>query len=149
VTDDEFGIERARDPDPLALAARHLVRIAVGKIRTEAADREQLAHPPRAARRAHLSTHAAADTLNCRGIRTTNGKQWHAIQVPSRPPAARPMIDPGASKLGRERPGAGPGASPPQRVCEFFTAAGRGFRKANFDGAQATRSGTIKRSEFA
>jgi hypothetical protein len=30
---------------------------------------------------AHLSTHAAADTLNCRGIRITNGKQWHAMQV--------------------------------------------------------------------
>jgi len=38
---------------------------------------------------------------------------------------------------------------PPHTVCEFFTAAGRRFRKANFDGAQVTRSGTIKRSEFA
>src|SRR5215470_14905823 len=56
VANDEFGLERerARDPDPLALAARHLVRIAVGKIRAETADREQLAHPPRAARRIGL-----------------------------------------------------------------------------------------------
>jgi hypothetical protein len=38
---------------------------------------------------------------------------------------------------------------PPHTVCEIFTAAGRGFRKANFDGAQVTRSGTIKRSEYA
>src|SRR5229473_8261001 len=46
--------ERARDSDPLALAARHLVRIAIGKVRIEAADREQLAHPRRAARRIGL-----------------------------------------------------------------------------------------------
>src|SRR5260370_3117119 len=54
--DDELGIERerARDSDPLALAARHLVRIAIGKVRIEAADREQLAHPRRAARRIGL-----------------------------------------------------------------------------------------------
>ena len=56
VADDEFRIERerARDPDALALAARHLVRIAIGEIRIEAADREQLAHPRRAARRIGL-----------------------------------------------------------------------------------------------
>src|SRR3984893_13486377 len=52
IADDELGIERkrARNADTLALAARHLVRIAVGKIRIEAADREQLAHPLSAAR---------------------------------------------------------------------------------------------------
>src|SRR5215471_14107411 len=56
IADDEFGIEResARDPDALALAPRHLMRIAIGKIRTEAADREQLAHPGDAARRIGL-----------------------------------------------------------------------------------------------
>src|SRR5262249_2059788 len=56
IADDEFGIEResARDPDALALAARHLVRVAIDKIRTEAADREQLAHPGHAARRIGL-----------------------------------------------------------------------------------------------
>ena len=43
----ELGFERqgARDPDALALPARHLVRITVGEFRIEAADREQLAHP--------------------------------------------------------------------------------------------------------
>src|SRR5262249_7344991 len=58
IADDEFGIERerARDPDALALAARHLVRVAIGKIRIEAADREQLAHPGRAARRIGLDS---------------------------------------------------------------------------------------------
>jgi DNA invertase Pin-like site-specific DNA recombinase len=30
---------------------------------------------------AHLSTRAAADALNRRGIRTASGKQWHAMQV--------------------------------------------------------------------
>jgi hypothetical protein len=29
----------------------------------------------------HLSTLAAADELNRRGIRTASGKQWHAMQV--------------------------------------------------------------------
>jgi hypothetical protein len=36
---------------------------------------------------AHLSTRAAADMLNRRGIRTGSGKQWH--------PARRPMIEGG------------------------------------------------------
>src|SRR5262249_31714629 len=55
VADDELGIERKRprDPDALALPARHLVRIAIGEIRIEAADRQKLAHsrctPPRIA----------------------------------------------------------------------------------------------------
>jgi hypothetical protein len=49
----------------------------------------------------------------------------------------------------RKKFSAGNGAPPPHTVCEFFTAAGRGFGKTNFDGAQVTRSGTIKRSEFA
>ena len=37
VADDEFRLERqsARDPDALALAARHFVRVAIGEIRTE------------------------------------------------------------------------------------------------------------------
>jgi hypothetical protein len=30
---------------------------------------------------AHLSLHAAADTLNRLGIRTASGKQWHVMQV--------------------------------------------------------------------
>src|SRR5262245_17980555 len=30
---------------------------------------------------AHLSTRAAADALNRRGIRTASGKQWYAMQV--------------------------------------------------------------------
>ena len=52
VADDEFRFERerARDPDPLALPARHLVRVAVGEFRIEAAHREQLTHPRGAAR---------------------------------------------------------------------------------------------------
>jgi hypothetical protein len=29
----------------------------------------------------HLSTQAAADALNRRGITTASGKQWHAMQV--------------------------------------------------------------------
>ena len=130
---------------PTIPSRENFQRIAEAKQRATAARAEAVRRV--IAETAHLSTHAAADTLNCRGIRTTNGKQWHAIQVPSRPPAARPMIDPGASKLGREAPCAGPGASPPQRVCEFFTSAGWGFEKQIFDGAQVTRSGTIKRSE--
>src|SRR5262249_1652078 len=46
VADDELGVdcERAGDTDALALAARHLVRVAVGEIGVEAAGREQLAH---------------------------------------------------------------------------------------------------------
>jgi DNA invertase Pin-like site-specific DNA recombinase len=30
---------------------------------------------------AHLSTRAAADALNRRGISTANGKRWHAMQI--------------------------------------------------------------------
>src|SRR5712691_8230261 len=68
VADDEFGIEResARDPDALALATRHLVRVAIDKIRTEAADRQELAHPGRAARRIGLdgvNLHRLADDV--------------------------------------------------------------------------------------
>ena len=29
----------------------------------------------------HLSTQAAADELNRRGIKTATGKQWHSMQV--------------------------------------------------------------------
>src|SRR5207248_780396 len=49
VANDELGIERKRprDPDALALPARHLVRIAIGKIRIEAADRQKFANPRR------------------------------------------------------------------------------------------------------
>jgi hypothetical protein len=36
---------------------------------------------PAIAETAHLSTRAAADTLNRRGIRTESGKQWNAMQV--------------------------------------------------------------------
>src|SRR5262249_18712186 len=36
--------ERAGDADALALAARHLVRIAVGELRIEAAYRQEIAH---------------------------------------------------------------------------------------------------------
>src|SRR6516162_6863489 len=41
VTDDKLRFEREcpRDSDTLALAARHLVRVAVGKFRIKAADR--------------------------------------------------------------------------------------------------------------
>jgi hypothetical protein len=36
---------------------------------------------PATAETAHLSTRAAADRLNRRGITTANGKRWHAMQV--------------------------------------------------------------------
>src|SRR5438552_17057048 len=44
VADDELGLdrERAGDPDALALAARELVRIAVGEVRIQTHDAKQL-----------------------------------------------------------------------------------------------------------
>ena len=50
VADDQLRVERerARDPDPLPLAARELVRVAVREARVEADDVEQLADPRRA-----------------------------------------------------------------------------------------------------
>src|SRR5690606_17701246 len=50
VADDELRLERerARDADALPLPARHLVRIAIGEARVEAAEREQLGHARRA-----------------------------------------------------------------------------------------------------
>ena len=49
VGDDEVGIQRQRagEADPLALAARELVRIARGRIGRQADDLEQLANAPR------------------------------------------------------------------------------------------------------
>src|SRR5712671_1158308 len=46
IADDELRLhrERPRDPDALALAARHLVGVAVGEFRIEPAYREKLAH---------------------------------------------------------------------------------------------------------
>ncbi len=56
VADDEFRLERqrTRDPDPLALAAGHLVRIAVGEARVKTAHRQQLADARRAVGRVPL-----------------------------------------------------------------------------------------------
>ena len=47
VADDQLRVERerARDPDPLPLAAGELVRVAVREARVEADDVEQLADP--------------------------------------------------------------------------------------------------------
>src|SRR5919201_632744 len=47
IADDKLRLqgESAGDPDALALAARHLMRISVGEFRIETADREELADP--------------------------------------------------------------------------------------------------------
>jgi len=66
VADDEFRVQRQGAPRsrPLPLAARHLVRIAVGEIRVEAAHRQQLADPVEAPPRVFLDAvhhHRLAD----------------------------------------------------------------------------------------
>ena len=58
---------------------RNFQRIAEAKQRAEAARAEAVRGV--IAETAHLSTHTAADTLNYRGIRTTSGKPWHAMQI--------------------------------------------------------------------
>ena len=54
-------------------------RIAEAKQRATAARAEAMRGAITAT--AHLSTCAAAETLNRRGIKTASGKQWHAMQV--------------------------------------------------------------------
>ena len=56
IADDQRRIERQRagDADPLPLPARHLMRVAVGEIRVEPAQRQQLVHPRIAPRRIGL-----------------------------------------------------------------------------------------------
>jgi DNA invertase Pin-like site-specific DNA recombinase len=54
-------------------------RIAEAKQRATTARAEAVR--PAVTATAHLSTRAAADALNRRGIKTASGAQWHAMQV--------------------------------------------------------------------
>jgi DNA invertase Pin-like site-specific DNA recombinase len=53
----------------------------IGKAKREATAARDEAVRGAIAETAHLSTRAAADAFNRRGIKTASGKQWHAMQV--------------------------------------------------------------------
>ena len=85
VADDELRVERERprEPDALALPAGELVRVAVGRIRRQPDDVEQLAHPagslrPAARCRARAAARPTIRPTECRGLSDANGS-WKTI----------------------------------------------------------------------
>ena len=85
-SDDEVRVdrERAREADPLALAAGELVRVARGGVGRQADDLEQLAHaPPRLAapgEAVHAQRLATIRPTLWRGLSDANGS-WKTICI--------------------------------------------------------------------